>query len=78
MMKCIVRVESPLMFNINKNRAHDVRKRITQLVDEDGGRGANLKGKTIIRRKFATTKSSREGKLLQQKTVEKTAILKNS
>ena len=58
MMKCIVRVEPPLMFNINKNRAHDVRKRITQLADEDGGRGANLKGKTIIRRKLVTTKSS--------------------
>ena len=71
MMKCIVRVEPPLMFNINKNRAHDVRKRITQLADEDGGRGANLKGKTIIRRKFATTKNSREEKLLQQKRLEK-------
>ena len=57
MMKCIVRFEPPLMFNINKNRAHDVRERITQLADKDGGRGAILKGKTIMRRKFVTTKS---------------------
>ena len=60
MMKCIIRVEPPLMFNINKNRAHDVRKKITQLADEDGGRGANLKGK-----------QSSEGNLRLQKAVEK-------
>ena len=71
MMKRIVRVEPPLMFNINRNRAHDVRKRITQLADEDGGKGANLKGKTIKRRKIVTTRGSREEELLHQKTVEK-------
>ena len=60
MMKCIIRVEPPLMFSINKNRTPDVRKMIIQLADEDAGRGANLKGK-----------QSSEGNLRLQKAVEK-------
>ena len=58
MMKYIVRVEPPLMFNINRNRAHDVREGIIQLAGEGGGSGANLKGKTIVRRKLCSLENS--------------------
>ena len=74
MMKYIVRVEPPLMFNINRNRVHDVREGITQLADENGGSGAKLKAKTIVRRKIRTTKNSQEEKCVHQETVERITL----
>ena len=58
MMKYIVRVEPPLMYNINRNRVHDVREKITQLANEDGGSGANLKGKRSSEEKLCPPENS--------------------
>ena len=63
-MKSIVRVEPTLMFNINRNRVHDVRRGTAQLADEDGGRGANLKGKNIQQKKICDYKNRLRRKIV--------------
>ena len=52
MMKYIVRVEPPLMFNINRNREHDVKEVVFPIGRRKWKKWGEPESKTIIRRKL--------------------------
>ena len=58
MMKYIVWVETPLMFDINKTNNMTSRGRENQLVDEDEGKGGETEEEIIRRRVFSNLKNS--------------------
>ena len=57
-MKYIIRVEPPLMFNINRNREHDVKEVVLPIGRRKWKKWGEPESKTIIRRKIGTTRNS--------------------